>query len=85
MSDFLGPFNIMVSVAATSAVAMLAIWLPLYHAPNDGGIVFFAIFYGFVSGGYTSLLSPCCASLVGDKLDDLGLKFGVACLFLAIG
>ncbi|KAK7992165.1 monocarboxylate permease-like protein [Apiospora saccharicola] len=85
ISDFLGSFNVMVSVAATSAVAMLAIWLPLYHVPNDGGILFFAIFYGFVSGGYTSLLSPCCASLVGDKLDGLGLKFGITCLFLAIG
>ncbi|KAK8044953.1 monocarboxylate transporter 2 [Apiospora rasikravindrae] len=85
MLDFLGPFNVMVSVAATSAVAILAIWLPLYHVPNNGGITFFAIFYGFVSGRYTSLLSLYCALLIGDKLDDLGLKFGIACLFLAIG
>lgn len=85
MSGFLGPFNVMVSVAATSAIAMLAFWLPRYHVPKDGGVIFFIIFYGFVSGGYTSLFSPCCASLVGGRLDDLGIKFGITCLFLSIG
>jgi MFS family permease len=85
VSDFMGPFNVMGIVATTSAIAILAVWLPLNYLPNDGGIIFFAIFYGFVSGGYTSLLSPCCASLVDGKLDDLGLKFGITCLFLALG
>ncbi|KAA8652418.1 hypothetical protein EYZ11_012397 [Aspergillus tanneri] len=85
LSDHLGQFNVMVLVSVLSAVALLAIWLPVYYAPTDGGIIFFAAFYGFVSGGYTSLLSPCVVALVDGRMADLGLKFGIACICLAFG
>ncbi|PWY65659.1 MFS general substrate transporter [Aspergillus sclerotioniger CBS 115572] len=85
LSDYMGQFNIMVLVSAFSAVAQLAIWLPVYYAPTNAGFIFFAAFYGFVSGGYTSLLSPCVVALVDGRVADLGLKFGVACLYLAFG
>ncbi|KAI0130230.1 MFS transporter [Xylariales sp. AK1849] len=85
LSDHLGQFNVMVMVTVLSTVAMLGIWLPLYYHPSDGGIMFFAAFYGFVSGGYTSLLSPCVVSLANENLADLGVKFGVGCLCLALG
>lgn len=71
-------FNIIVIVSIGSALAMLVIWLPLNYYPSNAAIIFFGIFYGFVSGGYTSLLSPCVASLVDGRVEDLGLKFGLA-------
>ncbi|KAJ5470061.1 hypothetical protein N7530_007418 [Penicillium desertorum] len=85
LSDHLGQFNVMVLVSTLSAIALLVVWLPVYYFPTDGGIIFFALFYGFVSGGYTSLLSPCVVALVDGQVADLGLKFGVACICLALG
>jgi MCP family monocarboxylic acid transporter-like MFS transporter 10 len=70
LSDHLGQFNVMAIVSAASAIAMLAIWLPLNYYPSDAGIIFFGAFYGFVSGGYTSLLSPCVVSLVDDRVTN---------------
>ena len=85
LSDYMGQFNIMVIVSVGSALAMLIIWLPLNYYPSNAAIIFFGIFYGFVSGGYTSLLSPCVVALVDGRVEDLGLKFGIACVCLAIG
>lgn len=64
---------------------MLVIWLPLNYAPNHAGIIFFAAFYGLASGGCTSLVSPCVATLCGGKVEDLGIKFGLICMFTAVG
>lgn len=85
LSDHLGQFNVMIMVTTASAIAILAVWLPLEFRPSDAGIVFFSAFYGFVSGGYVSLLSPCVVSLVDGRLEDLGMKFGIACGFVSIG
>ena len=85
LSDYMGQFNVMVLVSVFSAVAQLAIWLPVYYASTHSGIIFFAAFYGFVPGGYTSLLLPCVVALVDGHVADLGLGFGVACLCLAFG
>ncbi|KAJ5958931.1 uncharacterized protein N7479_006081 [Penicillium vulpinum] len=85
ISDHVGQFNIMALVTTLSAITLLVIWLPVYYFPTNGGIIFFALAYGFVSGGYTSLLSPCVVALVDGQVTGLGLKFGVACLCLAFG
>ncbi|RYP12407.1 hypothetical protein DL767_011318 [Monosporascus sp. MG133] len=85
LSDHWGQFNVMIMVSATSALSMLAIWLPLAYHASEAGTLFFAAFYGFISGGYTSLLSPCVVSLVDERLEDLGMKFGIACGFISIG
>jgi MFS family permease len=85
LSDHVGQFNVMALVSTLSAIALLAIWLPVYYFPTDGGVIFFSLFYGFVSGGYTSLLSPCVVALVDGQVANLGLKFGIACLCLAFG
>ncbi|KAJ5750793.1 hypothetical protein N7533_007821 [Penicillium manginii] len=85
ISDHLGQFNVMALVTTLSAIALLVVWLPVYYSPTNGGIIFFSLFYGFVSGGYTSLLSPCVVALVDGQVANLGLKFGIACLCLAFG
>lgn len=85
VSDHLGQFNVMALVTTLSAIALLLVWLPVYYFPTNGGIIFFSLFYGFVSGGYTSLLSPCVVALVDGQVANLGLKFGIACLCLAFG
>lgn len=85
LSDNLGQFNVMCLVTAGSATAMLAFWLPLSYHPSNAGIVAFAVLYGFVSGGFISLCSPCVIALVDGRIEDLGVKFGLGCICLALG
>ncbi|RYP73592.1 hypothetical protein DL771_003480 [Monosporascus sp. 5C6A] len=83
LSDHWGQFNVMITVCAASALSMLAVWLPLTSHASEAGTLFVAPFSGFVSGGYTSLLSPCVVSLVDERLENLGMKFG-GCLWVHI-
>jgi MFS transporter, MCT family, solute carrier family 16 (monocarboxylic acid transporters), member 10 len=85
LSDYMGQFNVMIMVIFMSAVSILAVWLPVNYHPSDAGILFFSAFYGFVSGGYVSLLSPCVVALVDGRVADLNTKFGIACGFVALG
>ncbi|KAK8208644.1 MFS transporter [Phyllosticta capitalensis] len=85
LSDHIGQFNVMCIVTAGSAITLLAFWLPLSFHPSNAGIVVFAVVYGFVSGGFVSLCSPCVIALVDGRLEDLGIKFGLGCICLALG
>ncbi|GAA6005270.1 hypothetical protein JCM10207_002921 [Rhodosporidiobolus poonsookiae] len=49
---------------------------------QPGSIVVFAILYGFLSGGFISLVSPVIVSLSRD-LSEIGLRQGIAFLIVA--
>ncbi|RYP60336.1 hypothetical protein DL769_008168 [Monosporascus sp. CRB-8-3] len=85
LSDHWGQSNVMIMISAASALSMVAIWFALAYDASEAGILFFAAFYGFGSGDYTSLLSTCVVPLVDERLEDVGVKFGVACGFISIG
>ncbi|KAK8162236.1 major facilitator superfamily domain-containing protein [Phyllosticta citrichinensis] len=85
LADHIGQFNVMCMVTAGSAITLLAFWLPLSFHPSNAGIIVFAVVYGFVSGGFVSLCSPCVIALVDGRLEDLGVKFGLGCICLALG
>lgn len=84
-SDHIGQFNVMVAVSFVSGVLCLAFWLPLEFFPTSAGIIVFALLYGFSSGGFVSLGSPCVVSLAQGKLDQIGLMLGGFCLAIAFG
>lgn len=74
----------MMIVTAASGILILAFWLPLeFHATNATTIIFGAT-YGFVSGGYISLLTPCVVRLCRGRLEDLGVKMGAFLMVIAV-
>ena len=73
-ADKLGFFNMMTFVSFLTGVSILCLWLPFDTHPSHAGLIVFGIVYGFVSGGYVSLLMPCAAK--SGSLETLGQRFG---------
>ncbi|KAK2697831.1 hypothetical protein QWA68_002875 [Fusarium oxysporum] len=85
ISDKIGHFNTMVMVTGFSGALVLAFWLPLELHTSKGGIIVFALLFGFASGGFVSLGPPCVVSLAEDRVDEIGFKLGGFCLAIALG
>ncbi|KZF25224.1 putative MFS transporter [Xylona heveae TC161] len=85
MSDRIGQFNMMFVVSILSGASLIAFWLPLELHPSNAGIIVFAAFYGFVSGGFVSLGPPCVVSLAEGRVEEIGVKLGGFCLAIALG
>ncbi|KAF5677656.1 monocarboxylate transporter [Fusarium denticulatum] len=85
VSDRIGSFNTMIIVTGFSGVLVLTFWLPLEFHTSKGGIIVFALLFGFASGGFVSLGPPCVVSLAEDRVDEIGFKLGGFCLAIALG
>ncbi|GAA6041248.1 hypothetical protein JCM8097_001296 [Rhodosporidiobolus ruineniae] len=78
LADRLGPLLI-------SSLCCLGAGLTLFfmHFAKDApGVIVFAAVYGFLSGGFISLVSPVVVSLSKD-LSEIGLRQGIAFLIVA--
>ncbi|KAL3422698.1 transporter MCH4-like protein 8 [Phlyctema vagabunda] len=82
LADKLGFFNVMVIISSLTGISILALWIPFDYHPSHAGIMVFAVIYGFVSGGFISLLMPCAAKS-GD-VKSLGQRFGTFQLVMAV-
>lgn len=83
LSDHIGQFNTMSVVAMASGLSILVFWLPLEVHHNHAGILAFGAFFGFVSGGFISLLTPCIVALSNGRVEDLGARMGAFLVVLA--
>jgi MFS family permease len=72
MADVAGRYNLMIPATALSGVFSLALWLNVH---NTAGIVVFAAIYGFFSGAYISLNTPCVAQI--SRPEQIGTRVGM--------
>jgi predicted MFS family arabinose efflux permease len=80
LADRIGPFNVL--IPCTLACSVLAFgWIAVH---STGGLVAFAILYGFFSGSFVSLPPSAHASLSGD-LHKIGTRLGMSLSFAGIG
>ncbi|WFC98810.1 hypothetical protein MYAM1_001542 [Malassezia yamatoensis] len=75
-----GPFNTIILMALISTVLAFG-WMGVHNVP---GIVVFAILYGFSTGGYVSLPTPCVTSIT-PNLHEVGARVGMCFLFAGLG
>ncbi|KKY38559.1 putative mfs transporter [Diaporthe ampelina] len=75
-ADRIGHMRVMVVCAFLSGLSVLAIWLPINYHRSVGGLIFFALFFGFVSGAFVSLITPCLVEVAGGHTHDLGAMLG---------
>ena len=68
--------RVMVVCAFLSGLSVLAIWLPINYHRSVGGLIFFALFFGFFSGAFVSLITPCLVEVAGGHTHDLGAMLG---------
>ncbi|KDR79107.1 hypothetical protein GALMADRAFT_63444 [Galerina marginata CBS 339.88] len=78
--NFLADYYVMIPSAIISAGLIFG----MFGASSIVGVTFFAIFYGFFSGGLVSLAAPAVASFVTHRdLSDLGIRIGMLSFSLA--
>lgn len=75
-----GPVNMLIPTALTTGILTLC-WIGIH---NTGGLIVFAILYGFTSGGFISLPSVALTSLTPD-LKRLGTRMGMCSLLCSLG
>ncbi|KIY52448.1 MFS general substrate transporter [Fistulina hepatica ATCC 64428] len=72
LSDAVGRFNLIVPAALLSGVACLVFWL---FAKTLVPIMLFAAVYGFLSGAFIALITPCVAQI--SELRVIGTRIGM--------
>ncbi|ROW17074.1 hypothetical protein VPNG_01291 [Cytospora leucostoma] len=75
-SDRIGHMRVLVVCSFFSGLSILAIWLPINYHRSVGGLIFFALFFGFFSGAFVSLITPCLVEVAGGHTHDLGAMLG---------
>ena len=77
IADKVGRYNTMIVTAAMSGVLVLALWMP---ARGNVPYILFAVFFGFSSGAFVSLLGPLVAQI--SDIKQIGVRTGA--LFFAV-
>ena len=80
LADKIGPFNVFVPMTLLCAVLVLS-WIGIRSV---GGLVFFAILYGFASGSFVSLTPPAIVA-TAKGMDGLGTRMGMALAIASFG
>lgn len=79
MGDKIGRYNMFVIVGALTGLWVLALWIP---ANQEGGIIAFALLFGFCSGAYVSLIAPLVAQI--SPMREIGFRTGIIFAIAAI-
>jgi len=80
IADKYGPFNLIISCTVISAGL---VWVFL-ACTSKAGIICIAIFYGFFSGAYVSLV-PSCIAAWANSLSEIGVRLGISFAISGIG
>ncbi len=84
-SDRVGSSLRAISVCALlSAASVLVIWLPIHYRNSLGGLIVFAIVFGFASGAFVSLMTPALIEVAGGHTNDLGVMIGTFFAIIAV-
>ncbi|EIN12195.1 MFS general substrate transporter [Punctularia strigosozonata HHB-11173 SS5] len=76
LADSLGRYTLLAPSALLSGLACLVLWLT---ARTVAGVLAFAIAYGFCSGAFTALVTPCVAQISepGQVATRLGILYSI--------
>ncbi|KAG7445510.1 MFS general substrate transporter [Guyanagaster necrorhizus] len=80
IADRLGRYNLICAATLLSSILILALW---YTSSTEGGLVAFAVLYGFASGPFFSLFPACVAQI--SPIERVGARMGMMFTFMSIG
>ncbi|CZR66738.1 related to monocarboxylate transporter 2 [Phialocephala subalpina] len=80
-SDKVGRFNTMICITSIMAISVLGIWLPVGN--TKGGILAFALIFGFASGSGINLVPVCIGQLC--RTEDYGRYYATCNAIVSIG
>ncbi|KAJ7907884.1 MFS general substrate transporter [Mycena leptocephala] len=79
-SDMWGPFNVIIPMTFVSGCLAFA----FLGAHSNGGLLVFAILYGFFSGGFVSVSAPASASF-SHNVGEVGTRIGLMVFVSSFG
>jgi len=79
-SDLWGPFNVIIPMTLISGCLAFA----FLGAHSNGGLLVFAILYGFFSGGFVSVSAPASASF-SRNVGEVGTRIGLMTFVSSFG
>ncbi|KAJ7456715.1 major facilitator superfamily domain-containing protein [Mycena galericulata] len=80
VADRIGRFNVISVSTLLSGILILALWYTSAAQPN---LIAFSALYGFTSGPFFSLLSPCVMQI--SPIEEVGARVGMAFVFMSTG
>ncbi|KAF9264436.1 MFS general substrate transporter [Marasmius fiardii PR-910] len=72
LSDHIGHFNLLTPSAFLSGILTLACWL---NAKSMTGVMIYTVLYGFSSGAFIAVITPCVVQITEDKT-QVGRRMG---------
>lgn len=72
ISDSVGHFNILFPSALISGLLCLLLWM---FSTNVASVMSFAVLYGFFSGSFISVITPCVAQI--SDMKEIGTNIGL--------
>jgi MFS family permease len=72
LSDIIGRFNILMPSAFFSGVGCLLFWM---FSKSLAAVIIFAVAYGFFSGAFISVVTPCVAQI--SDMRQIGTRIGM--------
>ena len=72
ISDSVGRFNLLIPSAFFSGLSCVVVWL---FAKSLVSVMLFSSLYGFFSGAFISLVTPCVAQI--SEIGQMGARIGM--------
>lgn len=72
LSDSVGRFNLLIPSAFLAGLSCIVIWL---FAKSLASVMAFSAIYGFFSGAFVSLVTPCVAQI--SHIEQIGTRIGM--------
>ncbi|KAJ3773655.1 major facilitator superfamily domain-containing protein [Lentinula raphanica] len=72
LSDSFGRFNLLVPTAFIAGLLNLICWMFAHNLPT---LIVFSILYGFFSGAFISVITPCVAQI--SDIREIGMRIGI--------
>ncbi|KAI6166694.1 major facilitator superfamily domain-containing protein [Pisolithus thermaeus] len=79
LSDKIGRFNLLCPTAFFSGFFCLLFWT---FADNLAAVATFSAIYGFLSGAFVSVVTPCVAQI--SEMEEIGTRIGALYTFVSI-
>ncbi|KIJ60310.1 hypothetical protein HYDPIDRAFT_99022 [Hydnomerulius pinastri MD-312] len=79
LSDKIGRFNLLCPSAFLAGLSCLVLWM---FGRNLAAMAIFATIYGFLSGAFVSVVTPCVAQI--SEIGEIGTRIGALYTFISI-
>jgi len=79
LSDKIGRFNLLIPTGFLAGLSCLTLWM---LAKTPIAVIVFAVVYGFLSGAFISVITPCVAQI--SDIGEIGSRMGALYTLISV-